>query len=85
VSRYEVPAKDVNHNVVVGWDAPLNTYFAHVIDTLKDEDDRGRDVLWIGTTPGEIFDVAVVVRQVQPYVKRPADIPAVGLYRDANE
>jgi hypothetical protein len=63
----------------------MATYFLHVIDTSKNEDDEGRDVLWIGTTPGEIYDIGIIVNATYPHLKDRLDIPIVKLYRDANE
>jgi hypothetical protein len=40
MSRYPIPAQDARYAVVVGWDAPLETVFWQVFDTMADEDDE---------------------------------------------
>lgn len=76
MSNYLVPPINPNHEVRVGWDPPLNTYFAHVIDTTKDEDDLDRDVLWSGYMPNQIHDLEEIKIAVKPY----ANIPEVILH-----
>ena len=67
MSRYQIPASRPEHDIVVGWDPPLNTLFAHVTDMTKDEDDDGLDVLWIGCTLNEIHDVDELIKKIRPY------------------
>ena len=76
--------RNPNHEILVGWDPPLNTYFVHVIDTTKEEDDKKRDILWIGTSPGEIHDVVKIANAVRPYTKRIPFKTMDKIYRDAN-
>jgi len=47
--------------IAVGWDAPLNTYFAAVHRNDDDVDDEHREILWIGTTYGEIAEPETVI------------------------
>ena len=68
MSRYPLKAKDSNHEVVVGWDPPQNSFFAHVIDVSKDEDDEARDVLWIGCRYKECHRVEEIISKIRPYV-----------------
>jgi hypothetical protein len=68
---------------MIGWDPQLNTYFAHVIDETKNEDDEGRDVLWIGRAPNEIHDIEVIKTKVSPYAKVPEKF-LNKMYGDAN-
>ena len=46
----------------IGWDAPLNTYFAAVHRDNDNVDDEHREILWIGTSYGEIADLAATLR-----------------------
>lgn len=58
MSRHEIAAHNKAHKVVVGWDPPLQTYFAQVIDRTADEagwDDKF--VLWVGCRPREIPEI----------------------------
>lgn len=82
MSNYNIKAKRRHHTVLVGWDPMLNTYFAHVIDENKGEDEEGRDILWIGTTPNEIDDVGVILEELNDYAYVPSDIVTF-LYRDS--
>jgi hypothetical protein len=68
MSNYTVTPKNPDHTVMVGWDAPLNTFFAHVIDEIKNEDEKGRDVYWVGCRPNEILDLQTLLTGIQPYV-----------------
>lgn len=83
MSTYQVPPREENHEVVLGWDPPLNTFFLHVIDTTKNEDDPERDVIWIGCKPKEIHDLEVIIAAVLPYSVVSEEMWAQ-LYRDAN-
>jgi len=68
MSQYHLKAKDPIHTVMFGWDPPMNTFFAHVIDTEKDEDDEGRDVYWVGCHYQEIHDADVLLKGLAPYI-----------------
>ncbi len=37
----------------VGWDRPLQTFFAQVIFATEDEPDEGEALIWVGTEPSE--------------------------------
>ena len=82
MTTYHIKAKDPKHDILVGWDPPMNSFFLHVIDTSKSEDNPKRDVLWIGCTEHEIYNPDVVIEKAAPY----AEIdPAMRdrLYKDA--
>lgn len=60
MSRYMLKPKDPKHEVVVGWDNPLNTYFIQVYvpeGTPEGDDDF---LLWSGDRPGQVTDVGVL-------------------------
>jgi hypothetical protein len=71
MSRYDLEPFQPTEEVVIGWDRILRSYFAHVIDTTKDEDDEGRDILRIGCSLDEIHDVELVVKRVQAHATVP--------------
>lgn len=48
MSRHEVAGKDPALEIVVGWDNPLQTFFAQVLRPGPDDED-GRVLLWLGT------------------------------------
>ncbi|RIA46193.1 hypothetical protein DFR49_0726 [Hephaestia caeni] len=73
MSRYELdPLSEAvaDHgalSIAIGWDAPLNTYFAMVLRDGDDVDDEHRDLLWIGTRYGEIADPDAAIEALRPY------------------
>jgi hypothetical protein len=67
VSTYVKQLEEAKYEIIFGWDPMMNTFFAHVIDMSKDEDDEDRDVLWVGCTPNEILDVEVLVESLKGY------------------
>ena len=40
--------------IVVGWDRPLQTFFAQVFARTEAEPDEGEATIWVGTEPGEL-------------------------------
>lgn len=61
----------------------LSTYFVHVIDTSKPEDDEDRDVVWVGCTKREILSLVRVQAEVLPFAEL-TDRMLNQLYTDAN-
>lgn len=75
MSRHTIPGKNPSHDVVVGWDPPLQTYFAIILDPTKDEEDKGYTVLWVGADrPMEIDRVSNLVAAISRYAIVPKDI-----------
>jgi hypothetical protein len=83
MSTYIRKGKNPNHEIILGWDPALNTYFLHVIDKTKNEDDKNRDVLWIGCTQNEITDIDDLAKKAFPYL-RFSELWE-DLYADANQ
>lgn len=83
MSNYQIKALTPKSEVFIGWDPSMSTFFLHVIDTTKDEDDRDRDVLWIGCTPHEIYDIEDVIEAAIPHADVTDEI-VTALYRDAH-
>lgn len=53
MSRHDLPGLNPDHRVVVGWDPPLRTFFAQVIDVAKekaDEEDEDPVLVWAGAS-----------------------------------
>ncbi len=75
MSRHSIPGRNADHDVVVGWDPPLQTYFAIVLDPTKDEEDAAYNPLWLGADRfAEIDRVHDLQERLRPF----ADIePAV--------
>jgi hypothetical protein len=70
MSRYYIPADSAQYTVVVGFDNPLQTFFAMVTDTEKEQNDEDDCiVLWEGCNPYEITDVDILEEKVKSYIK----------------
>jgi hypothetical protein len=85
VSRHEIPALDPAHKVIVGWDHPLLTYFAQVIDRAKEE--AGEDeklVLWVGCSLREVYEIDGLQRRIRRHAALSNDMRAT-LYGDKDE
>jgi len=68
----EIPARNPDHVVLVGWDVGLASYFGKVVAKPlepADEDDDGV-LLWVGTNPREIN----YVDQLRPLLADYADV-----------
>ena len=62
MSQYSFRA--AGHEIIVGWDNPLETFFVQVWDESSDADDP---VLWAGTKPKEVASVEALAALVRPY------------------
>lgn len=77
MSRYELKARPDTPRVgraVVGWDRPLQTYFAQVF-TL-DDDDEEEATIWEGTSLRELPKAADALALVSPHAIVPDDLLA---------
>ena len=68
MSRHTIPSPIPNITVTVGWDRPLQTYFAQVTrdHTATDQDTV---LLWIGGSRGEITRVEDLIAPLAPYAE----------------
>ncbi|MEV4472853.1 hypothetical protein [Nonomuraea sp. NPDC049504] len=60
MSRYTIPNppdSPESRTITVGWDPPLNTYWATAFDPPAPGDEDDVEVFWIGYTPCELPDV----------------------------
>jgi hypothetical protein len=84
LSRYNLNARtDGNLEVVVGWDASLSTFFAHVLypgreydPTLNVDEEEFEDkfVLMVGNRLGEISSVDELAKILSPYTDIPYNV-----------
>jgi hypothetical protein len=83
MSRHEIPARDAAaHKVIVGWDHPMLTYFAQVIDRAKEKSDPDdKLVLWGGTSLRELYEIDDLQRCLGRYANLSREIRAT-LYGD---
>jgi hypothetical protein len=83
MSSYTFKTTNQDHEAFIGWDPMLNTFFIHVMDTAKGEDDEGYDVVWLGGNHSEVHDLDALLEEAKkhgPVSKELED----KLYRDAN-
>ncbi|MFW2854011.1 hypothetical protein ACM61V_19230 [Sphingomonas sp. TX0543] len=73
MSRYELKPRPGNGVIkaVIGWDRPLQTFFAQVFTPTEEDPEEGEATIWLGTEPGELPSPEAAIRVVEAY----ADIP----------
>lgn len=72
-----------NHEILLGWDSVLRTFYLHVIDTSRDDDEEERDLLWIGCEIGENIGLAEIDINLKRYHKAGIDdYLLIELYRE---
>lgn len=71
-SRHEIPSKQDGHVVTVGWDNPLQTFFAQVENQRAPEPESM--VLWLGGQPREHTAPETMVAALRPYAELGADM-----------
>jgi hypothetical protein len=75
MSRYQIAAIDPKFEVTVGWDAPMTTFFAQVVDRALDEaDDDNALVLWIGDRDMAVPTIDQLIVAIARYATIPADV-----------
>ena len=68
MSQHEVPATQPDITVIVGWDNPLQTFFAQVARIADDDDDDSNPVLlWLGATSHEHLTPDSMVKPLAPF------------------
>ena len=79
MSRYELRPKATCQSVTratVGWDRPLQTYFAQVFFRTAEEPEEGEPLIWRGTEPGELLAAEAAISIVAPHADIPDDLEA---------
>jgi hypothetical protein len=73
MSRYKftTPA----HTVVIGWDNPLQTFFAQVWPGHSDRN-REEPLLWVGCFAGQITTIDALAEVLEPFAEIPDDVAA---------
>lgn len=64
MSRHKLPTENPRYEVVVGWDPPLQTYFAQVFDAEGEEDDQ--PFIWLGAD-GRFVPWSEIAAALAPY------------------
>jgi hypothetical protein len=86
MSRYQIPLRQEHLATMphaeawVGWDNPLHTFFAQVLNPDLPED-QPEAVFWIGTAPGAVTSILALNAQMWPW----AVIPGAVLYHLAKD
>jgi hypothetical protein len=73
-SRRSIPARAADLTVVVGWDNPLSTFFAHVERIQDDGDPRDPILLWIGSEHGEVAQAEQLAGPLASYAVLTPDL-----------
>ncbi|GAY24701.1 MULTISPECIES: hypothetical protein [Sphingobium] len=78
MSRYDLKPKAGSGacRVVVGWDRPLQTFFAQVFTPTENEPDEGEATIWLGTEPGELSTPEAAIAIIAPYTEIPNGLAA---------
>ena len=74
MSRHDLQPKSGLTDIIkatVGWDRPLQTFFAQVFTRAEAEDEDGDATIWIGTEPGELPTPEAAIAVVAPYAVIP--------------
>src|SRR5262245_19881420 len=69
MSRHVIMGRTPEHVSVVGWDNPMQTFYAQVygrFDATKEEQED--PILWVGTTWEELTSVDALQAVIAPYV-----------------
>ncbi|MBI0536979.1 hypothetical protein D9599_15520 [Roseomonas sp. KE2513] len=72
MSRHELPARQPRTEVTVGWDAPMQTFFAQV-ENLDAPDDADPLLLWISLEQREIAEPEAMILPLAPYADLTVD------------
>ncbi len=75
MSRYTIAPHEAHHQVIVGWDPPMQTLFGQVWDTTRAQDDAAC-VLWVGLEVQALTTVAALQDVLQAYATLPAAVVA---------
>jgi hypothetical protein len=68
MSRHDLIPFSKQYDVTIGWDPPLETFFAQVEDlTLARQDDDNAMVVWVGTSYREILRPEDLATHVTKY------------------
>ncbi|MCF8708690.1 hypothetical protein [Rhizorhapis sp. SPR117] len=78
MSRYELKPRPGNGIIkaVVGWDRPLQSFFAQIFTPTDEEPEEGEATIWLGTEPGELPSPEVAIRVLEAYVDIPERLAA---------
>ena len=69
MSRHSIAGKEPGYQIDLGYDNPLQTFFAQVWGPVveTDEEEEPEPVLWVGTTPQAIKSIADLETAIAAY------------------
>jgi len=67
MSRHDIPGLDPGLIVTVGWDNPMQSFFATVVRNPDPDDDEAETLLWVGQTQREILTPEALALPLAPY------------------
>lgn len=78
MSRHQLPLREgvEASSAWIGWDRPLLTFFAQVFVTDPADPDEEVELLWRGTSEGELPRPVDAIRLLEHYCEIPAEIAA---------
>ena len=75
MSRYTLkPTADPNITAVIGWDAPMQTFFAQVQRVNPDDEDETETIVWEGTKVGQHKHLGFILPKLEGYCTVPEEI-----------
>lgn len=75
MSQYFIAGFEDHHQIIIGWDQPMRTFFVSVVDTVAEEKEEGEYVLlWLGTKYDEYKDINDLAISLADYAIIPDDI-----------
>jgi len=75
MTRYSVNPFSGRFEITIGWDRPLNSYFAQVHDLeVSDDDESDPVVVWVGATHSEILTPEALQLHIARYATIPDEI-----------
>ena len=85
MSRHSIPSKDPNHTVVVGWDPPLQTFFAQVrfVEVELADDDEAEPEYFLDE--GNTFQQHPILDNLLHLLAPFADVPDTTKLQLAND
>jgi hypothetical protein len=74
MSQHRFTTKE--HTIVLGWDNPLQTFFAQVWPG-HDDDAWEEPLLWVGCLAGELATIDALTGALEPFGEIPEDLVAL--------
>ena len=72
MSRYRIPSD--RFDIWVGWDRPMQTFFAQVWPVAESGEREDDPILWVGLEHDEIQSLDVLQDHLRPYVRIPDEV-----------